>query len=151
MNCTLRYWARIVAINISATMLATIAFSGVSWHTPWRNVVEAFSVSFTFSTCCSTLCAAALPVLVPAASRRFGFPLNWVAIAGALVGFAIITLTPLLLQIVQAVVLSFWLPRGKREQACCFGLDRSGPRRPPSPTHQIHLPVTVGAMHVRVC
>jgi len=83
-----RYWARIVAINIAATVLATLAFSGVGWHTPWRHILEWIAVSLLFSTCCSSLCALALPRLVPAVSRRFAFPANWAVIVAALVGLA---------------------------------------------------------------
>jgi sensor histidine kinase YesM len=88
MTETVRYWGRIVAINVAATVLATIAFAGVGWHTPWRHVLESASISFLFSTSCSSLCALALPRLVPLIVRRFTFPMNWVVIVVALIGFA---------------------------------------------------------------
>jgi two-component system sensor histidine kinase AlgZ len=88
MTETARYWGRIVAINVAATVLATFAFAGVGWHTPWRHVLESASISFLFSTCCSSLCALALPRLVPLISARFAFPMNWVMIVVALIGFA---------------------------------------------------------------
>jgi len=88
MTDTARYWGRIVAINIAATVLATFAFGGVGWQTPWRHVLESASISFLFSTSCSSLCALALPHLVPRISERFAFPMNWVVIVVALIGFA---------------------------------------------------------------
>jgi sensor histidine kinase YesM len=83
-----RYWARIVAINIAATVLATLAFSGVGWHTPWGRILEWMAVSLLFSTCCSSLVALAMPRLVPFVSRRFAFPADWAVIVAALVGLA---------------------------------------------------------------
>ena len=88
MTETVRYWGRIVAINVAATVLVTYAFAGVGWQTPWRDVLESASVSFLISTCCSSLCAVGLPRLVPLVWQRLAFPLNWVAIAAALVAFA---------------------------------------------------------------
>src|SRR5207248_1869623 len=85
---TLRFWAAIVGVNVTAALLATFAFSNVTWHTPWSSIARGTAVSFLFSLCCSSLCIVALPRLAPALWRRARFPLNWVALVIALVIFA---------------------------------------------------------------
>ena len=37
-----RYWARIGAVAVAASMAVMLGFSGVTWRTPWRQVAEAF-------------------------------------------------------------------------------------------------------------
>jgi len=85
---SMRFWAGIVGINVSAALLANFAFGGVSWHTPLRNIVESSAISFLFSTCCSTLCIVGLPHLVPLARRWVPFPLDWAVVVVTLIGFA---------------------------------------------------------------
>ncbi len=89
MTETARYWVRIVAITVAATMLAVLAFSGADWHTPWRRLLEWIAVSLLFSSCCTTFCGLMLPHLVPFVSRRFRFPMNWIVIVAALVAAAL--------------------------------------------------------------
>ncbi len=48
---TLRYWTRMIAGNVAAAAVVTVTFSGVSWRTPWRQMLEAFLVALLFSFC----------------------------------------------------------------------------------------------------
>jgi hypothetical protein len=84
----LRGWGRIVAWSASGSLLANLAFGEVTWRTPWLVILGQASVTFVFATCCIALCNLALPRIVPAARRRFPFPLNWAVIALALIGLA---------------------------------------------------------------
>ena len=84
MNRSVRFWAVIVAVCGAASLLAQIAFGGVSWQTPWQRLVSQSFSSFLFSLCCSTLCIVALPRLAPKILRRFAAPFSWAIITGLL-------------------------------------------------------------------
>src|SRR6266498_618138 len=84
MNRRIRFWAIIVAVCGAASLLAQVAFGGVSWHTPWQRIASGTFSSFLFSLCCSTLCIVALPWLAPKILRRFAAPFSWVIITGLL-------------------------------------------------------------------
>jgi len=84
MNRRIRFWAIIVAVCGAASLLAQVAFGGVSWHTPWQRIASGTFSSFMFSLCCSTLCIVALPWLAPKILRRFAAPFSWVIITGLL-------------------------------------------------------------------
>ena len=84
MNRGVRFWAAIVAVCGAASLLAQIAFGGVSWQTPWLRVVSQSFGSFLFSLCCSALCIVALPRLAPKILRGFAAPFSWAIITGLL-------------------------------------------------------------------
>ena len=84
MNRSVRFWAAIVAVCGTASLLAQVAFGGVSWHTPWLRVVSQSFSSFLFSLCCSALCIVALPRLAPKILRRFAAPFSWAILTGLL-------------------------------------------------------------------
>jgi len=84
MNRRIRFWAIIVAVCGTASLLAQVAFGGVSWHTPWQRIASGTFSSFMFSLCCSTLCIVTLPWLAPKILRRFAAPFSWVIITGLL-------------------------------------------------------------------
>jgi LytS/YehU family sensor histidine kinase len=84
MNHRVRFWVIIVAVCGAASLLAQVAFGGVSWQTPWQRVVSQSFSSFLFSLCCSTLCIVALPRLAPKILRGFAAPFSWAIITGLL-------------------------------------------------------------------
>ena len=97
---TLRYWTRMVAGNVAAAIVVAIAFSGVTWDTPWRKALEAFAVALLFSFCIGPMIATVMPRLGPRLWCRFRYPLNWAAMiavmavlaaAGSLLSIAILT------------------------------------------------------------
>ena len=88
MNRSVRFWAVIIGVCGAASLLAQVAFGGVSWHTPWQRVVSGTFSSFLFSFCCSTLCIVTLPRLAPKVFRRFAAPFNWAVITGLLASLA---------------------------------------------------------------
>ena len=89
MFVTGRFWARMVAINATASVLALVAFSGVQWNTPWSRVLEAWAVSFVFSFCICPFCFVAMAYLSPIVTRRFSFPLYWTILIATLTVIAI--------------------------------------------------------------
>jgi sensor histidine kinase YesM len=97
---SLRYWARMAAGNISAAIVVTVGFSGVTWRTPWRPMAAAFAIALLFSFCIGPALATVMPRLGPMVWRRFRFPLNWgamivvmivIAAAGSLLALSILT------------------------------------------------------------
>ena len=97
---TLHYWTRMVAGNISAAIVVTVAFSGVTWHTPWRQALEAFAIALLFSFCIGPALGTVMPRLGPVVWGRLRFPLNWAAMivvmivlaaAGSLLALSILT------------------------------------------------------------
>jgi hypothetical protein len=71
-------------------VLATFAFGGATWGTPWRIIAQRTAVGVVFSSACVALCAIVLPRLVPVARRRFPFPFDWVVVTASLVGVAML-------------------------------------------------------------
>ena len=90
MFCNLKGVARLLALNAAAALLVVLVFSGVTWQTPWRSILESFGVSMLFSNCIGPLIAFTMPYLVPAVKRRFGFPLDWSIIIGAMVVIGVV-------------------------------------------------------------
>jgi two-component system, LytTR family, sensor histidine kinase AlgZ len=84
MKHRVRFWAGIVAVCAAASVLAQVAFGGVSWQTPWLRVVSQSFSSFLFSFCCSAMCIVALPRLAPKILRGFAAPFSWAIITGLL-------------------------------------------------------------------
>ena len=84
MKRRVRFWAVLVVVCGAASLLAQVAFGGVTWQTPLRRVLSGASSSFVFSLCCSTLCIVTLPQLAPMVFRRFTPPFTWALLAGLL-------------------------------------------------------------------
>ena len=40
MICSLKFWARMAAINAAAALTVGFAFNGVTLHTPWHKAAE---------------------------------------------------------------------------------------------------------------
>ena len=76
---TLRYWARLAAGLIAASLVVSVVFNNVSWQTPWRDALESFSVSLLFALCIGPAVATIMPRIAPRLWCDFGFPWNWAA------------------------------------------------------------------------
>ena len=84
----LRYWTRMAVGILSAAIVVTVAFSGVTWDTPWRKTVEAFAEALLFSFCIGPPIATIMPRLAPRLWRDLAFPLNWVAMVVVMIVIA---------------------------------------------------------------
>src|SRR5712671_2794046 len=84
-----RYWARIFASVIAASLVVTLVFSGVGWRTPPRVLLEAFLVALLFSSVIGPMLAVVMPHVARAAACRFTFPFNWVVLIATMVAIAI--------------------------------------------------------------
>src|SRR5688500_18240165 len=82
-------WVQVALVNLGAALLVVLAFSGVTWRTPWQKVMEAFAVAYLISTCIGFPCAYLLPRLVHAIDGRVRFPYTWGILITAMIGLAI--------------------------------------------------------------
>src|ERR1043166_1824250 len=89
MLLSVRFWARMVAINAFAAALAVVAFGGATSHEPWRGIVKGAAVSFTFSTSISPFCVAVMTGMAGPMMRRHSAPVAWTIIAAALAAIAL--------------------------------------------------------------
>lgn len=80
-----RFWARVVAANAAASILAMYAFGGATLRTPITRVLQFAGQSFVFSLSCSWLCIVVLPLVAPAIFRRLRAPLAWIIVSVVLV------------------------------------------------------------------
>jgi two-component sensor histidine kinase len=81
-------WAGVALVNVAAALLVVLAFSGVSWRTPWRQALEAFAAAYLISTCIGFPCAYLIPKLSLAIEGRVRFPYRWGILVAAMVGLA---------------------------------------------------------------
>ena len=82
-------WVQVALVNVAAALLVVVAFSGVSWHTPWRDLIEAFAVAYFISTCIGFPCAYLLPRLAHGfLLNKVGFPYKWGILIAAMIGLA---------------------------------------------------------------
>src|SRR3954451_1787321 len=88
MICSLKFWARMAAINAAAALTVGFAFNGVTLHTPWRRALEIMGVSFLFSSIISSMCAVTISAIAPTLFRRVRFPFNWAILIAVLVGLS---------------------------------------------------------------
>ena len=71
---TLHYWGRMVVGNVSAALVVVVAFSGVTWNTPWRQLLQAFAIALLFSFCIGPALASVMPRLDHWCGAGSGFP-----------------------------------------------------------------------------
>src|SRR5205823_14219395 len=45
------YWMRMLGWSIAAAITAVAIFSGATWRTPWRQLIEPFTISMLFTVC----------------------------------------------------------------------------------------------------
>lgn len=81
-------WVHVALLNAAAALLVVLAFSGVTWRTPWRQVLEAFAVAYLISTCIGFPCAYLLPRLAYAIQGRVRLPYAWGILIAAMIGLA---------------------------------------------------------------
>jgi sensor histidine kinase YesM len=86
---TAAYWVRILAANVAAAIVVTLAFSGVSLRTPPRQMLEAFAVSFLFASIIGPTLALVMPHVARAVACRFTFPVNWMVLVATMVATAV--------------------------------------------------------------
>ncbi|HMB81485.1 MAG TPA: histidine kinase [Vicinamibacterales bacterium] len=90
MICSLKFWARMAAINAAAALTVGFAFNGLTLHTPWRKALELMSISFLFSSIISSMSAITISAIAPTLFRRTRFPFNWSILIAVLIGIATI-------------------------------------------------------------
>src|SRR6185312_13258039 len=82
-------WMHVAVVNAAAALLVVLAFSGVSWHTPWPQLGEAFAVAYFISTCIGFPCAYLLPRLAHGfLLGRISYPYKWIVLIAAMIGLA---------------------------------------------------------------
>lgn len=84
-----RYWLRIGATCVAASVLVTVVYSGVSWRTPPRLVLQAFGVSMLFSAIIGPMLAVFMPHVSRGVACRFAFPFDWTVLIATMVGIAL--------------------------------------------------------------
>ncbi len=72
-----RYWLRMLGWSIAAAVAVVALFSGATWRTPWRQLVEPFTIAMVFTASIVPLAAFTMPRLMPVVGSRFRFPINW--------------------------------------------------------------------------
>src|SRR5712691_9541684 len=85
---SLAYWARIFATTVAASIVVVLAFSGVSWRTPPRQMLEAFGIAMLFSWTIGPMLAVTLPRVARAVACRFIFPIDWIILVATMIGIA---------------------------------------------------------------
>src|SRR6266566_4400876 len=90
MICSLKFWARMTAINAAAALTVGFAFNGVTLHTPWPKALEIMGVGFLFSSIISSMCAITISAMAPTLFKRVRFPFNWMILMAVLIGLAAI-------------------------------------------------------------
>jgi sensor histidine kinase YesM len=88
MICSLKFWARMTAINAAAALTVGFAFNGVTLHTPWLKAAEIMGVGFLFSSIISSLCALTISAMAPTLFKRVRFPFNWTILMAVLVALS---------------------------------------------------------------
>jgi sensor histidine kinase YesM len=86
---TPRYWLRILAMNVAASLVVLVVFSNASWRTPPRKLLEAFGVAFLFSSIIAPMLGLAMPRVARAVACRYTFPVDWVVLVATMVIVAV--------------------------------------------------------------
>jgi LytS/YehU family sensor histidine kinase len=84
-----RYWLRILATNVAASITVVFFFTNVTWHTPPRQALEALGVALLFSFVIGPMLGILMPRVGHSAASRFAFPFNWVVLIAAMVAIAL--------------------------------------------------------------
>jgi two-component system, LytTR family, sensor histidine kinase AlgZ len=85
---TVRYWTRILVANVAASMVVLLVFSGVSWHTPPRRILEGFGVALLFSCTIGPMLGFVMPRMARAVACRFTFPFDWAVLIATMIVIA---------------------------------------------------------------
>ena len=84
-----RYWLRMLVWSIVSAVTAVVIFSGATWQTPWRRLVEPFLISMVFTLCIVPLAAFTMPRVMPAVRGRVAFPFDWAILIPVMVAIGI--------------------------------------------------------------
>jgi len=84
------YWLRIVSANIAASIVVVLVFSGVSWRTPPRQILEAFAVALLFSCIIGPMLGFVMPRVARRVACRFTFPFDWAVLIATMIGIALV-------------------------------------------------------------
>ena len=84
------YWLRMLGWSIASAVTAVVIFSGVTWQTPWRRLVEPFLVSLVFTVSIVPLAAFTMPRVMPAIRGRFDFPFDWLLVVVVMVALGLV-------------------------------------------------------------
>jgi len=71
------FWGRVAAGKAAGSLLAVLVFTGATWQTPWREILDATTSTFVYAFCCSSLGFLTLPRVAPGFSRRLAASLRW--------------------------------------------------------------------------
>lgn len=71
--------------GLAAALFATVGFSRVTLHTPWRQALQAFAIACLFTVCIMPLAVVTMRRLAPAVMRRYAFPVDWVILIAAMI------------------------------------------------------------------
>jgi len=84
------YWLRILAANVGAAILVLFVFSGASWRTPPRELLEAFGVALLFSCTIGPMLGVVMPRVSHSVACRLRFPFDWAVLVATMVAVAIV-------------------------------------------------------------
>jgi two-component system, LytTR family, sensor histidine kinase AlgZ len=88
-RCRARYWLRIMGMNVAASLVVTVVFSGVTLRTPPRLMLEAFGISMLFSFLIGPMLAIVIPRVAHGVAGRLRFPFDWAVLITTMVGIAL--------------------------------------------------------------
>jgi two-component system sensor histidine kinase AlgZ len=83
------YWARVLAMNVAASLVVTLVYSGVDWRTPPRQMLEAFGVAMLFSCIIGPMLGIVMPRVGHHVACRFAFPFDWVVLVATMIVIAL--------------------------------------------------------------
>ncbi|HYT65797.1 MAG TPA: histidine kinase [Vicinamibacterales bacterium] len=87
---TVPAWVRVSLVNVAAALLVVLAFSHVTWRTPWNQLLGAFAIAYLISTCIGVPCAYVIPRVSRAITGRVPFPYTWIIFIAVMIGLAVI-------------------------------------------------------------
>jgi two-component system sensor histidine kinase AlgZ len=87
---TAGYWLRILAANIGAAILVLFVFTGASWRTSPRELLEGFGTALVFSCTIGPMLGLVMPKVGRGVACRFRFPFDWAVLVVTMVAVAIV-------------------------------------------------------------
>jgi sensor histidine kinase YesM len=88
MHDRIRLVGRVIIVNAAIAVVITVAFTRVTFGTPWHLILEQFLTTFFLTCCISPVCVLVLPRITPMVFARFRFPVNWVIVITVMVFLA---------------------------------------------------------------
>jgi two-component system, LytTR family, sensor histidine kinase AlgZ len=84
------YWLRILFANVAAAIVVVLVFSGVSWRTPPRRILEAFGIAMLFSCMIGPMLGFVMPRVARTVACRFTFPFDWAVLVATMISIALV-------------------------------------------------------------